>query len=152
MRLKTSTSSVCQVNILSLAAYIARLRSNWSCLKKDESLGSDGKWYIQDKSKIVTNVDGYKILGAHNYKPARAIDVAVVDNATGKYLWEEKLLSSTVCKLLQEIAGWSLEGEPGKVDKGLAAPPGSQLQRVQRLRRHRENRYRHHFNQDPVKP
>lgn len=57
--------------------------------KKGRILGSDGKWYVQDKAKIVTNVDGYSILGAHNYKPARAIDVAVVDNATGKYLWEE---------------------------------------------------------------
>lgn len=57
--------------------------------KKGRIKGTDGKWYIQDKSKIVTNVDGYTILGAHNYKPARAIDVAVVDNQTGKYLWEE---------------------------------------------------------------
>lgn len=58
--------------------------------KKGRSLGSDGKWYVQDKAKIVTNVDGHTVLGAHNYKPARAIDVAVVDNQTGKYLWEEK--------------------------------------------------------------
>lgn len=57
--------------------------------KKGRRLGTDGKWYIQNKAAIVTNVDGYKILGAHNYKPARAIDVAVVDNQTGKYLWEE---------------------------------------------------------------
>lgn len=58
--------------------------------KGGRGLGSDGKWYIQDKAKVVTNVDGTKVLGAHNYKPSRAIDVAVVDNQTGKYLWEEK--------------------------------------------------------------
>ena len=58
--------------------------------KKGRIKGADGKWYIQDKAKIVTNVDGVTILGAHNYKPARAIDVAVVDNQTGKFLWEEK--------------------------------------------------------------
>lgn len=62
--------------------------------KKGRALGADGKWYIQDKGKVVTNVDGYTVLGAHNYKPARAIDVAVVDNATGKYLWEESYYRS----------------------------------------------------------
>jgi peptidoglycan LD-endopeptidase CwlK len=52
--------------------------------------GSDGKWIVQDKAKIVTNVDGVTILGAHNYKPARAIDVMVVDNTTGRETWVEK--------------------------------------------------------------
>lgn len=62
--------------------------------KKGRILGTDGKWYIQDKAKVVTNVDGVSLLGAHNYKPSRAIDVAVVDNSTGKYLWEEKFYYS----------------------------------------------------------
>ncbi len=46
-------------------------------------------WLVVDKSKVVTNVDGVKVLGAHNYFPSRAIDVAVVDNQSGKVLWEE---------------------------------------------------------------
>lgn len=54
------------------------------------TLGSDGKWYVQDKAKIVTNIDGKSLLGAHNFKPARAIDVLVVDNQTGKQTWDEK--------------------------------------------------------------
>lgn len=58
--------------------------------KKGRVLGSDGKWVVQDKAKIVTNVDGIKILGAHNYKPARAIDVMVVDNVTGRETWDER--------------------------------------------------------------
>ena len=57
--------------------------------KKGRTLNSDGTWTVSDKSKIVTNVDGIKVLGAHNYLPSRAIDVAVVDNQTGKTLWEE---------------------------------------------------------------
>lgn len=73
--------------------------------KKGRTLGSDGKWYVQDKAKIVTNVDGSTILGAHNYKPARAIDVAVVDNETGKYLWEEKYYFP----LVQIAKGFGLE-------------------------------------------
>jgi peptidoglycan LD-endopeptidase CwlK len=52
--------------------------------------GSDGKWVVQDKAKIVTNVDGYSVQGAHNFTPARAIDVMVVDNTTGRETWEEK--------------------------------------------------------------
>lgn len=73
--------------------------------KKGRTLGTDGKWYVSNKAAIVTNVDGYKILGAHNYKPARAIDVAVVDNQTGKYLWEEKYYFP----LLQIAQGVGLE-------------------------------------------
>ncbi len=57
--------------------------------KKGRILGTDGKWTIQDKSRVVTNVDGRTVLGAHNYFPSRAIDVAVVDNQSGAYLWEE---------------------------------------------------------------
>ena len=48
-----------------------------------------GEWVVKDKSQVVTNVDGYKNIGAHNYSPSRAIDVGVVDNQTGKIIWEE---------------------------------------------------------------
>lgn len=72
---------------------------------KGRTLGSDGKWSIQDKSKVVTNVDGRTVLGAHNYKPARAIDVAVVDTTTGKYIWTE----SSYYPLLAIAAGVGLE-------------------------------------------
>lgn len=78
--------------------------------KKGRTLGTDGKWYIQDKAKIVTNVDGTTVLGAHNYKPSRAIDVAVVDNQTGKYLWEEghyhSLLGIAKAVGLESGGGW----------------------------------------------
>lgn len=73
--------------------------------KKGRTKGTDGKWYTQDKGKIVTNVDGHTVLGAHNYKPARAVDVAVVDTATGKYLWEEKYY----LPLVQIVQGVGLE-------------------------------------------
>jgi hypothetical protein len=58
--------------------------------KKGRILGTDGKWTVQDKAKIVTNVDGTSTVGAHNYKPSRAIDVMVVDNITGKETWDDK--------------------------------------------------------------
>lgn len=54
------------------------------------TMGMDGEWHVEDKDKVVTNVDGYKILGAHNYFPARAIDVCVKNNQTGEVLWDTK--------------------------------------------------------------
>ena len=57
--------------------------------QKGRTKNSSGLWIPSDPSKIVTNVDGYKVMGAHNYKPARAIDVAVVDNQTGEISWKE---------------------------------------------------------------
>lgn len=38
----------------------------------------------------VTNVDGVKVKGAHNYDPARAVDVAVVLVGSTKALWVDK--------------------------------------------------------------
>lgn len=57
--------------------------------KKGRKQLPNGEWVITDKSQVVTNVDGYTNIGAHNFKPSRAIDVCVVDNQTGKALWKE---------------------------------------------------------------
>lgn len=59
--------------------------------KKGRTMDSQGHWIVQDKADVVTNVDGYKIIGAHNYMPSRAIDVAVIDNQTGKPIWQDSL-------------------------------------------------------------
>ena len=77
--------------------------------KKGRTLNSDGTWTVSDKSQIVTNVDGLKVLGAHNYKPSRAIDVAVVDNQTGKVIWDEKFYHC----LLEIAKGVGLESGGG---------------------------------------
>jgi peptidoglycan L-alanyl-D-glutamate endopeptidase CwlK len=45
---------------------------------------------------IVTQIDGKTKLGAHNYYPARAIDVVVVGTDTGKEYWDETRYSSLV--------------------------------------------------------
>lgn len=44
--------------------------------------------------KVVTNADGINRLSAHNYYPARAIDVAVVIN--GQIVWREDLYEPLV--------------------------------------------------------
>ena len=72
------------------------VEEQFELFKKGRTMGIDGVWVVQDKGQVVTNVDGYKVLGAHNYKPSRAIDVAVVDNQTGKITWEEKYYYSLV--------------------------------------------------------
>ena len=56
--------------------------------KKGRTQGGDGKWTVGNKSDIVTNVDGVTVVGAHNYRPSRAVDVMVVDNQTGKATWD----------------------------------------------------------------
>lgn len=53
-------------------------------------LGTDGKWYVQDKAAIITNADGLNYLSPHNYRPSRAIDVGVKENSTGNWLWADK--------------------------------------------------------------
>lgn len=66
-------------------------QEQFDLFKKGRTMDSQGHWIVQDKDAIVTNVDGYKIVGAHNYMPSRAIDVAVVDNQTGKTIWQDSL-------------------------------------------------------------
>lgn len=56
--------------------------------KKGRRLDEDGKWYLQDRGKRVTNADGVTAISKHNMQPARAVDVVVV--LAGKYLWAEE--------------------------------------------------------------
>lgn len=74
---------------LVLSAVFRSPEEQFELFKKGRKQDETGIWIVADKSKIVTNVDGLKTLGAHNYRPSRAIDVVVVDNQTGKALWEE---------------------------------------------------------------
>lgn len=36
-----------------------------------------GKWVITDPKKVITNIDGYKIKGNHNYNPSLAVDINI---------------------------------------------------------------------------
>lgn len=58
--------------------------------RQGRSQDLSGVWHIVDSDKVVTNDDGKTHLSPHNYLPARAIDVCVVDNQTGSRLWNEK--------------------------------------------------------------
>lgn len=65
-------------------------QEQFELFKQGRTMDTSGDWIVDDKEKIVTNVDGHKVMGAHNYSPARAIDVCVIDNQTGKRLWDTK--------------------------------------------------------------
>lgn len=51
---------------------------------------SEGVWAIDKdpKTSVVTNVDGYQKLSRHNFRPALALDFAVV--LFGKISWDER--------------------------------------------------------------
>ncbi len=89
--------------------------------KKGRTATFAGTWVVEDQSKIVTNVDGFKVLGAHNYYPSRAIDVAVVDNQTGKALWEEKyyLPLLEIAKRYDLVSGGDWDGDGDRTDQKL---------------------------------
>lgn len=64
------------------------LTCTWRSVEEQKEL------YAQGRSKpgqIVTWVDGEKKFSNHNLKPAKAIDVAVVDKNTKKITWNEDL-------------------------------------------------------------
>ena len=42
--------------------------------KKGRAL-KNNKWVVVDEKKVITNIDGYKIKGKHNYKPSLAVDI-----------------------------------------------------------------------------
>lgn len=44
-----------------------------------------GEWIITDKEKVITNVDGYKIVGKHNVNPSKAVDIFAFINGKVSY-------------------------------------------------------------------
>lgn len=43
---------------------------------------ADGSWVVVRPQSVITNVDGYRVKGTHNYNPSLAIDIAAY--VTGK--------------------------------------------------------------------
>ena len=74
------------------------IKTQLELFKKGRRLVND-RWIIIDKSKIVTNCDGYKIKSKHNAEPlSLAIDLAPYDTASKKILWDNE-------KAFYELAG-----------------------------------------------
>ena len=45
--------------------------------KKGRKQQPDGSWVVANKKEVITNIDGYKVKGKHNYNPSIAVDIAV---------------------------------------------------------------------------
>jgi len=45
--------------------------------KKGRKQQADGSWVIVKQRDIITNIDGYRVKGTHNYSPSLAVDIAV---------------------------------------------------------------------------
>ena len=50
----------------------------------------NGEWIITDQKAVRTNVDGFKIIGKHNYSPSKAFDIYAWVN--GKISWNREHL------------------------------------------------------------
>jgi peptidoglycan LD-endopeptidase CwlK len=89
-KIKSSYAKEVPGKLLALSCVYRPPEEQIALYAKGRTKGTDGKWIVTNKSMIVTNVDGITVIGAHNYKPARAIDVVVVESVTKKALWDEK--------------------------------------------------------------
>ena len=45
--------------------------------KKGRTQTANGDWIVTDPKQVITNVDGYKIIGTHSYSPSIAVDIAI---------------------------------------------------------------------------
>lgn len=59
-----------------VAIYGHRDRGLQFDLYKKGRIEKNGFWVVEDKTKIVTNIDGFNQVSYHNYDPSLAIDIA----------------------------------------------------------------------------
>lgn len=81
------------------------------------------------KGEIVTNVDGYAVKGAHNYKPSRAVDFRVINNQTGKTTWDDKFYVplGQIAKRYGLVWGGDWDGDGDRTDQKLMDAPHIEL-------------------------
>lgn len=93
--------------------------------KGRRAIDSVNHWEIVDKSQIVTNVDGYVVKGAHNYKPSRAVDFRVISNQTGKTTWDDKFYVplGEIAKRYGLVWGGDWDGDGDRTDQKLMDAP-----------------------------
>lgn len=87
--IETSYASLVPGHYLNLTCVSRSPQEQFELFKQGRTKDTSGKWIVQDHSQVVTNVDGYKVVGKHNKQPSEAIDVVVMNNQTGKETWED---------------------------------------------------------------
>lgn len=53
----------------------------------------NGDWIIENKKATITNVDGYRIKGKHNYNPSLAVDFTIYINGKPELKWDSHHLT-----------------------------------------------------------
>lgn len=61
--------------------------------KKGRVQNNDGTWIVENKKKVITNVDGFNIKGKHNYEPSLAFDFCVFVPDKVELSWDKNHLS-----------------------------------------------------------
>ena len=79
----------------------------------------DGKWIIVSKKAVITNVDGYKIKGKHNYSPSHAVDIRAYVPGKKQLTWDSVHLTYIGASLIM-IADFLYDD--GIIEYGTATP------------------------------
>ncbi len=70
----------------------------------------NGRWVIVNKKAVITNVDGYRIKGKHNYNPSHAVDFCVYVPEKDKLKWDSIHLTYIAASLVMIAEMLYLEG------------------------------------------
>jgi len=70
--------------------------------KRGRSVKPNGTWYVTDRTKVITNIDGYIKKGKHNYDPSLAVDVVPYYN--GKMDWKDRERFRNIVYFIKGIA------------------------------------------------
>jgi peptidoglycan L-alanyl-D-glutamate endopeptidase CwlK len=65
----------CEVDFALVEGYRSP-EKQFEYFKKGRALDQHGNWVVVNKRNVITNIDGYKIIGKHNYYPSIAVDIA----------------------------------------------------------------------------
>ena len=72
----THAIALCEVDFSLIEGYRSPIKQ-FDYYKKGRKLNEKGKWVIVNSKQVITNVDGYNILGSHNHYPSKAVDIAI---------------------------------------------------------------------------
>ena len=70
----------------------------------------DGRWVVVNEKAKITNVDGYKIKGKHNYNPSLAVDLNVYVPGKKQLTWDVPHLTYIAASLVMVAEFLYLEG------------------------------------------
>ena len=59
-----------------------------------------GKYSVVNKKAVITNVDGYNIIGKHNYNPSHAVDLRAYVPNKEQLTWDTEHLSYIAASLI----------------------------------------------------